>query len=394
MDTAETSLPSDIRRLSLPDREIILIGTAHISRDSVETVRQVIDEEQPDTVCVELDHQRYEALRDPHRWRSLNLIQVLRRGQGAFLLANLALAAFQKKMGLGTGVQPGAELAAAAEAAEQQERNLRLIDRNIRTTLLRIWRQTGWWKKLHMFSALLTGMFDNTRLDEEQLTELRQGDTLSALLEEMGSVLPGVKTVLVDERDRFMAFHIQRAPGRKIVAVVGAAHLPGILANLQHDIPEQEIEEISQVPPKSRFARLAPWLIPGLVIALFAAGFFWGDRSRLADAATAWILANGLLSALGALIALGHPLTVLTAFVAAPLTSLNPAIGAGMVTGLVQACLAAPTVQNLENVGEDIASLRGWWRNRLTRVLMVFFLSNLGSTAGTFAALHWLKDLI
>jgi pheromone shutdown-related protein TraB len=394
MDTATTLPPSDTRRLTLDGREIVLVGTAHISRNSVETVRQVIVEEQPDTVCVELDQQRYQALRDPHRWQSLNLVQVLRRGQGAFLLTNLALAAFQKKMGLGTGVQPGAELAAAATAAEEQGCKLRLIDRGIRTTLLRIWRKTGLWKKLRMFSALLVGMFDNTRLDEEQLAELRQNDTLSALLQEMGDALPGVKTVLVDERDRFMAFHIRQAPGRKIVAVVGAAHLPGILANLQQDISEREIEEISLVPSKSFWARMLPWLIPGLVVALFAAGFFWGDRARLADAATAWILANGLLSALGALIALGHPLTVVTAFVAAPLTSLNPAIGAGFVTGLVQACLAAPTVHNLQNVGEDIASMRGWWRNRLTRVLLVFFFSNLGSTAGTLLAFHWLKTLI
>ncbi len=385
---------SDIRRIQLDDKQVILIGTAHISRDSVNTVRQVIEDEQPDTICVELDEQRYQAIRDPHRWRSLNLIKVLRSGQGAFLLVNLVLSSFQKRMGMGTGVKPGEELAAAAEEAENRQLHLSLIDRNIRTTLLRAWRQTGFWKKLQLFSALLSGLFDNTRLDEEQLAELRQQDTLSALLQEMGDSLPGIKTILVDERDRFMAYHISRAPGHKIVAVVGAAHMPGIQKNLPCHVAEAEIEEISRIPEKPRLSKLIPWLIPAVVLTLFVVGFFLGDRSRLTDAAVAWFLANGVLAALGAAIALGHPLTVVTAFVAAPFTSLNPAIGAGFVTGLTQAYLAGPTVQDLETVSDDMATLRGWWGNRLTRVLLVFLFSNIGSAAGTFLALHWLKDLI
>lgn len=390
----EETAPSDILRIQLHDKQVVLIGTAHISRDSVDTVRRIIETEQPDAVCVELDQQRYEAIRDPHRWRSLNLIQVLRRGQGAFLLANLALSSFQKRMGMGTGVKPGEELAAAAEEAEQRDLHLSLIDRNIRTTLLRAWRRTGLWKKLQLFSALVAGMFDNSSMDEKQLAELRQQDTLSALLEEMGDNLPELKTVLVDERDRYMAYHIAQTPGHKIVAVVGAAHVPGIRKNLPCSMTEKDIQDISRIPEKSLLSKSIPWLIPSVVVALFVAGFFLGDRARLADAATAWFLANGVLSALGAIIALGHPLTVITAFIAAPFTSLNPTIGAGFVTGLVQACLAAPTVQDLETVGDDLATLRGWWGNRLTRVLLVFLFSNLGSTAGTFMAFHWLKDLI
>lgn len=390
----DDTFPSDVVHLHRDDKQIILIGTAHISRDSVDMVRKVIEAEQPEAVCVELDEQRYQAIKDPHRWRSLNLVQVLRRGQGAFLLANLALSSFQKRMGLGTGVKPGEELAAAAEEAERRQLHLSLIDRNIRTTLLRAWRKTGFWKKLRLFSALLAGMFDNTRLDEEQLAQLRQQDTLSALLEEMGDNLPDMKTILVDERDRFMAYNITQTPGRKIVAVVGAAHLPGIRKNLLCSIKESEIRDIDHIPEKSRLSKLIPWVIPAVVLSLFVAGFFLGDRARLADAATAWFLANGVLSAVGSIIALGHPLTVATAFVAAPFTSLNPTIGAGFVTGLVQACVAAPTVRDLETVSDDLATMRGWWNNRLTRVLLVFLFSNLGSTAGTFIAFHWLKDLI
>jgi pheromone shutdown-related protein TraB len=388
------SFPSDIRRISLDGREIVLVGTAHISQESVETVRRIIDEETPDTVCIELDEQRHQALRDRNRWESLNLFQVIRKGQGPFLMANLALAAFQKRMGLQTGVKPGAELAAAAEIAESRGITVRLVDRNLRTTLLRAWRKTGTWKKLHIISSLAASFFENPKLDEAELTRLRQSDTLSALLEEMGTMLPTVKTILVDERDMYMAHFIRQASGQKIVAIVGAAHLPGITRNLHQDLEPAKLEEFSSIPPKSLTARSVPWMIPAVVAGLFAAGFFFGDRDRIAGAAIAWILANGLLSATGAIVALGHPLTVVAAFVAAPVTSLNPTISAGMVTGLVQAFIAAPTVRDLERIGDDMATLRGWWGNRATRVLLVFFFSTLGSAVGTIVAFRWLKNLI
>lgn len=385
---------SDIHRLNLHDREIILVGTAHISQDSVETVQRVIGEEHPDTVCVELDQQRYQALKNQNRWESLNLIQVIKKGQVPFLLANLALSSFQKRMGLQTGVKPGAELAAAADAAEQQDIPVRLVDRDIRTTLLRAWRKTGLWKKMTLVATLVASLFEKQEVDEEELARLRQTDTLSAMLEEMGEMLPSVKTILVDERDLYMAHHILEAPGSKVVAVVGAAHLPGLLRHLQAPPTADAIAEISVVPAKSRLSKAIPWIIPALVAALFAAGFAFGDRQQLAGAAIAWVLANGLLAALGTVLALGHPLSVAAAFVGAPITSLNPTIGAGMVTGLVQAFVASPTVRDMEKVGDDLATLRGWWSNRMSRVLLVFLFSSLGSSVGTLVAFHWLKDLL
>ncbi len=390
MNTAENT---DIKRLSLDGREYVLVGTAHISQESVETVKAVIREENPDTVCVELDEQRHRALRNPDHWQSLNLVQILRQGQAPFLLANLALASFQKRMGLQTGVKPGAELAAAAVTAEETGKELKLVDREIRTTLLRAWRGAGLWKKLNLMAGLMAGLFEKQELNEEELAKLRQTDTLSAMLDEMAEVLPTVKTVLVDERDTYMAHHIRMAPGDKIVAIIGAAHMPGILAKLERNFSDQEIAELSAVPEKTRLSKIIPWLIPAVVVGLFIFGFFAGDTDRITEAAVAWILANGLLSALGALLAMGHPLTILTAFIAAPITSLNPTIGAGFVTGLVQAFIAPPQVSDMERVAEDIAGLRGWWRNRLTRVLLVFFLSSLGSAIGTLVAFGWLKDL-
>ncbi len=388
----ETS--SDIHRLTIEGKEIVLVGTAHISQDSVETVRRVIEDESPETVCIELDSQRYESLRNQRRWESLNLIQVIRNGQVPFLMANLALAAFQKRMGLHTGVKPGAELAAAGETAERLGVEVRLVDRDIRTTLLRAWRKTGLWKKLNLVSTLIAGLFENQKLDEAELARLRQTDTLSAMLEEMGTLLPSVKTILVDERDTYMAHFIRNAPGNKIVAVVGAAHIPGILRKLEVTTTPQEIAEISVIPAKTQLSKVIPWAIPAIVVILFVSGFVLGDRERVAGAAIAWVLANGLLAALGATIAMGHPLTVATAFVAAPITSLNPTIGAGMVTGLVQAFVAAPTVKDMERVGDDLANWRGWWSNRMTRVLLVFLFSSLGSAAGTVIAFGWLKELL
>ena len=390
METENTNAPL---RIQLPDKEIILIGTAHISQASVDQVRQVIETEHPDAVCVELDAQRLQSLRNRNQWESLNVIQVIKKGQAPFLMANLALASYQKRMGLQTGVKPGAELAAAADLAEEKQIPVALVDRDIRTTLLRAWRKTGLWKKMNLLATLLAGIFEKTEIDEKELARLRESDTLSAMLEEMGTILPSVKTILVDERDIYMAHHIRETAGKKIVAVVGAAHLPGISKRLLEEISSSTIAEISTIPEKPAVSKIIPWLIPAVVIALFVAGFFFGDQQRFANAAVAWILANGLLAALGALLALGHPLTILAAFVGAPITSLNPTIGAGFVTGLVQALVASPTVRDMERVSDDLSTARGWWSNRMTRVLLVFFFSSLGSAIGTFVAFGWLKDI-
>ncbi len=384
---------TDMKRITLNGREFILVGTAHISQDSVETVKAVIQDEDPDSVCIELDEQRHRTLRNPKHWEALNLIQVLKKGQAPFLLANLALSSFQKRMGLQTGVKPGAELAMAAETAEKLGKDIQLVDREIRTTLLRAWRKASLWKKLNLFSTLLVSLFDNQKLDEEELARLRQTDTLSAMLDEMSEVLPTVKTILVDERDSYMAHHIRQAPGNKIVAIVGAAHMPGISKKLEREFTADEIAELNIIPEKTAFSKMVPWLIPAIVVGLFIAGFMSGNTQQLKEAAVAWILANGVLSAIGAIIALGHPLTIISAFVAAPITSLNPTIGAGFVTGLVQAFVVPPHVRDMEQIADDISGISGWWRNRLTRVLLVFFFSSLGSAIGTIVAFGWLKNL-
>lgn len=392
---SESATPStDYTRLLVDDKEIILVGTAHISQNSVDTVIRTIDEILPDTVCVELDHQRYQSLINKKGWESLNLKELIKKKQLPFLLTNLALSSYQKRMGLHTGVKPGAELAAAAQTAEERGMEVELVDRNIRTTLLRVWRKTGFWNKMKVMASLFGSLFEKQELDEKELAKLRESDTLSSMLDEMGELLPSVKQILVDERDTYMAYHIRNAPGEKVLAVVGAAHLPGITKLLQgEEIAPDTISEISIIPPKTTLSKMIPWLIPGIVVALFIGGFFFGNQDQLADAAIAWVLANGLFSALGTLLALGHPVTIISAFIAAPITSLNPTIGAGFVTALVQTFVAAPTVGDMERVGEDLVTIKGWWINRLARVLLVFLFSSLGSSVGTFVALGWLKDI-
>ncbi|NLC70433.1 MAG: TraB/GumN family protein [Desulfuromonadaceae bacterium] len=383
-----------VKRIFLDDREIILLGTAHISQESVDEVRHLIPFESPDVVCVELDRQRFQSLRESNRWQSLNIIQVIKKGQLPYLMVNLALSSFQKRMGLQTGVKPGAEMAAAAETAEQEGIRLELIDRDIRTTLLRAWRKTSWWKKLTLLSTFLAGFFEKQQIDEEQLKRLKETDTLSAMLKEMGEILPSVKTILVDERDRYMAYQLRHCPGQKILAVVGAAHVPGIRQLLEEGYDGADLAEISRIPAKSTLSRILPWILPLAVILLFVLGFTGGEWEKASEAALAWILANGLLASLGTTLALGHPLTIASAFVAAPITSLNPMIGAGFVTALVQACVVPPTVKDMEAVGSDIGTFRGWWKNRMTRVMLVFLLSSLGSSVGTLVSFHWLKNLL
>ncbi|RLB75118.1 MAG: TraB family protein, partial [Deltaproteobacteria bacterium] len=297
--TESPTTSNDYTRVLIDDKEIILVGTAHISQDSVDTVIRTIDEILPDTVCVELDTQRYHSLINKKGWESLNLKELIKKKQVPFLLSNLALSSYQKRMGLQTGVKPGAELAAAAQTAEERGMGVELVDRNIRTTLLRVWRKTGLWNKTKVMASLFGSLFEKQELNEEELAKLRESDTLSGMLDEMGKLLPSVKQILVDERDTYMAYHIRNAPGEKILAVVGAAHLPGITRLLQGDkINSETISEISIIPPKTTFSKIIPWLIPGIVVALFIGGFFFGNRDQLANAAVAWILANGLFSAL------------------------------------------------------------------------------------------------
>jgi pheromone shutdown-related protein TraB len=373
----------DIHRLQQGGREIILIGTAHVSQESVNLVRRVIETERPDCVCVELDTKRYEALAQRKRWEVLDLREIIRKKQLSTLLINLVLASYQKKLGDQLGVKPGTELLEAAKIAEEHKIPMALCDRDVRVTMRRAWRSTSFLRKNYLLATLLTSMFEETEITEEKLRELKETDILTELLAELGESLPELKRVLIDERDTYLSEKIKDAKGRKIVAVVGAGHVIGIKQALAEDRSSQ-MEEINTIPPVSPVWKIIGWSIPLLIISSLGI-IAWKKGGAVAgDHLVFWIMANGIPSSIGAMLALAHPFTILGAFVAAPITSLTPVIGAGYVTAFIQVMLRPPVVMEFERVLEDMSSFSGWWTNKLLRVFLAFLLPGFGSMIGTW----------
>ncbi|HVS15457.1 MAG TPA: TraB/GumN family protein [Thermoanaerobaculia bacterium] len=377
-----------LREHTLADgRQILLLGTAHVSRRSVEDVARAIEELEPDEVAVELCQPRYQNLTDRETWRKLDIFRVLREGKAPLLLSSLVMTSFQRRIAKELGVTPGAEMLEAIERAQERGVPLALIDRDIQVTLRRTWARLGWWAKLKLLTQLVGSLFVGEGIDEATIEKLKEEDELAGMLEAMAAALPQVKSTLIDERDRYMAQRLRQLRGRRVLAVVGAGHLPGIALHLDQDT---ELAPLEEVPPRSIVPRLVAWAIPLAIVALLVLGFLRGGVQESVTSITLWVVINGALAALGAAAAFAHPLTVASAFVAAPLTSLNPLIAAGWVAGLVQAWIHRPTVQDLEDLPEDITSLRGFWSNAVSRVLLVVVLCNLGSMLGTFVAGGWI----
>ncbi len=387
---AVTPIEDNVDRLEIDGRSIYLVGTAHVSSASAVLVDRVIREQRPDTVCLELCSSRYETLTNPERWKETDLYSVIRDGRAYVLMAQLALAAFQRKLAREFKIRPGEEMHRAMRAATATGAEIVLADREIRTTLKRAWSGAGFGAMVRMIWSLVVSLFDRNTVTAEEVEKLKGNDELAVMLEEFSGALPGVKTALIDERDQYLAAKIRRAPGQRVVAVVGAGHVPGIKRQFSDDIDLAALEELP--PPKPIF-RIIGWGVPLLLFALVAAGFAFSGRETGEQMIIAWVLANGVAAAAGTLIALAHPLTIATAFFAAPLTSLNPTIAAGWVCGLVEAWLRKPRVLDLERVGDDVTTVAGIWRNRVTRVLLVVILANLGSSLGTFIGVGWILSL-
>jgi pheromone shutdown-related protein TraB len=371
----------DVHIVNLDGRQFILVGTAHVSRASVELVHQVITREKPDCVCVELDARRYEALSEKKRWKSLDLKQIIRSKQMSTLLINLVLAAYQKKLGDKLGVMPGSELLEAATTAQANNIPVSLCDRDVRVTMRRAWKSTSFLKKNYLIASLITALFEDTEITEEKLNELKETDVLSELLAELGRALPELKTVLIDERDTFLAEKIKRARGNKIVAVVGAGHIQGVKAALAEDRAGM-MERINTIPPVSPLWQAAGWLIPLTILGAIGV-IGWNKGFAVAgENLLYWILATGTPSALGAAAGMAHPVTILAAFGAAPFTTLSPLIGVGHVTAFVQVMVQPPQVHEFETVLGDIAKIRKWWGNKLLRVFLAFVLPTFGGMLG------------
>jgi pheromone shutdown-related protein TraB len=373
-----------LHHLDHDGKRIILVGTAHVSKASVDLVKAVIDDVKPATVCVELCESRAQSIRQKDRWQEMDIIKVIREKKAMLLLSNLMLAAFQKRIADRLDVAPGQEMIQAMASAEAVGARVHLADRDIRITLLRTWRSMGLWGRVKLIFQLLLSLGEVGEISKADVEKMKEQDMLASILEEVGQSMPQVRTCLIDERDRYLAEKIRTAPGPTIVAVVGAGHVPGIKQYWDQPI---DLDELETLPPKGRLSGFLKWLIPFCICALIIYGFFRGGAGAGADMVVWWVMANGTLAGLGALIALGHPLTILSSVLAAPLTSLNPMIAAGWVSGLVEAFSSKPKVRDFERLPNDILSVRGFWRNKVTRILLVVVFTNLGSTAGTFVAI-------
>ncbi len=385
--TEQQSLPESVTKINLDGKDIFLVGTAHVSKESVEDVKKTIQAVKPDSVCIELCEPRYRVMTDRDTWKKMNIFKIIREKKSTLLLAQLILGAFYRQLGEKLGIQPGAEMLEAVNQAGRVKAKVILADREIEITLKRVFRYLSFWNKIKILSHFLAGLIAGEEIDEKLIEQLKTKDQLETALSEFAEKLPEVKHRLLDERDIYLAQKIRHADGPRVVAVVGAGHIAGIKKSIKK---EQSIDELIKIPPKSFWPTILKWAIPAAVIALITYSFFAKGTEALLQNIYIWLFVNGVLSALGAAIAFAHPVTILSAFIAAPFTSLNPALAAGWVAGLVEAWIRKPTVNDFERLPIDTSTVKGFWKNPVTRILLVVAFANIGSILGTWIAGIWI----
>lgn len=389
--STETHIPHSTTRLvQIGQTEFHLLGTAHVSRQSAEDVRHELHSGGYDAVAIELCASRHQSLVNPQSLAQMDLLQTIRQGKGGMVAASLALSAYQQRIAEQFGIEPGAEMRCAITEAELLDIPVLLIDREVGITLRRVYRSVPWWQRLSLVAGLGASLLSRQQISEDEIERLKEGDLLEATFSEFAAQSPALYRTLIAERDRFMAAKLLSGGAdryRKVLVVVGAGHVDGLARELAafEGEPWQAMAELQELPPASQWLRLVPWIIVALILAGFAYGF--SQDTKLGWQLIAeWVLINGSLCAIGSLMARAHPLTVIASFLAAPLTSLNPTIGAGFVAAAVELGMRKPSVADFAQLRADVTHLRGWWSNRVARVLLVFVLSTVGSAAGTYIA--------
>lgn len=369
----------NIHRLTLNGKEVILIGTAHVSKKSAEEVKEIIESENPDSVCIELCEGRYETIQDKEKWKNTDIIKIIKSGKALMFFANILMSSYQKRLAKQFGIEAGQEMMQGIESAEKVGAELVLADRDIGTTFSRIWGNLGFRGKMKLFYSVILSLFDDEDITEDDLQELKSEDMLTSILKDLTESFPQLATPLVHERDQYLAEKIRMAPGNKVIAVLGAAHVPGIKKEL---FKSHDLGKLTEKPKKSNTGKIIGW---GLAIAIIGIMVYTLIQNRAAGMSQilSWILWNGGLSAVGTALAFGHPLSILTAFVIAPISSLNPLLAAGWFAGLVEAYRRKPSVKDFEKLMDDVSSVKGIWKNNVTRILLVVIFANLGSTIGT-----------
>lgn len=381
-----------LNTLTVGETRYTLLGTAHVSAESADDVRHLIRTGTFDAVAIELCDARHHSMINPDAMGEQDLFQVFKQGKAGMVAASLALGAFQQRIAEQSGIQPGAEMRAAVEECQHRQLPLLLVDRDVGITLKRIYRNVPWWQRFSLFSGLIGSVLSRQDVSKEEIEKLKEGDILEATFSEFATESEALYGPLIRERDRYMALRLaeEAPPGRykNVLVVLGAGHLKGTGEYLAAPLPESptaERETLEATPPPSKLWKAAPWLITALVITGFIIGF--SRNTELGwQLVIEWFLINGILSGGATLIALAHPLTVIATFFAAPLTSLNPTIGAGFVAAGVELYMRKPKVRDFSTLRHDVTKLKGWWKNRVSRTLLVFILATLGSAIGTWVA--------
>ncbi len=383
----ELHLPSSVSKINIDGKDVFLVGTAHVSKESVEDVKTVIQAVQPESVCIELCHARYKVMTDKEAWRKMNIFKIIKDKKAMFLLAQLVVSSFYRKLGEKLGIQPGAEMLEAIKQAAQVNAKIVLADRDIEITIKRVWGYLGFWNKLKMLMGMMMSIMVGEEINEEMVEKLKRGDELENALAEFAKKFPEIKHRLIDERDIYLSQKIRNAPGQKVVAVIGAGHIPGITENVK---TEQSVEQLIETPPPSVWGEIFKWGIPIAFVAILVYGFWQKGLEDLLKSLKIWCLVTGGFSAAGAAIAFGHPLSILTAFIAAPIMTLHPLLATGWFAGLTEAYIRKPTVDDFEKLPESISTMKGFWKNHVTRILLVVAFSNIGAMIGSWTAGGWL----
>ncbi|HVK83186.1 MAG TPA: TraB/GumN family protein [Kofleriaceae bacterium] len=394
MEAVPTALPPSVTEVVHGDTTYYLVGTAHVSQRSVDEVKAVIEQVNPDVVAVELCKARHDALTKDSAFRELDVFKVVREGKTLYLLAHLALSSYQRKIGASLGVKPGAELLAAVTAANAKGIPVELIDRDINVTLKRTWANLGLWKRSTLLASLMVGWEDDNKgkpVDEKAIEDLKEPKALSEMLAQLGEAVPEVKQPLIDERDSYLASKLNDVTGKRVVAVVGAAHVPGMTPKIGTPIDRAPLDKL---PPPSKLWTAIKWLVPLLFIAALVYGWRWSDSSSFAELMLAWILPTSVGAAGLTLLAGGSPFSVLSALVVAPIAAIHPLLGTGMIVGVVEAWRRKPSVADCERLPDDIQTLKGFWRNPVTRILLIAVASGLGTAVGFWVGVGWVASLL
>jgi pheromone shutdown-related protein TraB len=365
-----------------------ILGTAHVSKSSADAVEHLIKTGEFDAVAIELDAGRHAALTDPDRWAKMDLFKVLRQGKAGMMAANLALSAFQQRIADQFGIEPGQEMRVAIKTAKEANLPLLLVDREVGTTLRRVYRNVGFWQRLTLFSGLLAGVFSNEKVSEEEIEKLKQGDMLESTFSEFAQSSEKLYTPLIAERDQYMAAKLRENKTHKnVLVVIGAGHLKGLVNHLKTDNEDSKAitKRLESIPPPETWTKLLPWLLVAFVVGGFVIGFLRDPNVGL-RLLSDWALITGILGAVGALAALAHPVTILVTALAAPITTLHPLLGVGIFAAAVELWFRKPNVGDFNNLRKDVTSLRGWYKNRVARVLLVFILSSIGASIGFWLA--------